>query len=108
MSRMRLFMLAATGSMILASAVLVSGCGGVWGGGGLLGVATSASRVGLEVACRKENKAKECYDLANMCAGGIGGSIDVSCADMYWNKSCDLGYAAGCKAVNRTVPEAAK
>ncbi len=99
-------MLVAVCSMIVGSALFVSGCGGVWGGGGLVGVATSASRVGLEVSCRKDNKAKECYDLANMCAGGIGGSIDLSCADMYWNKSCDLGYAAACKAVNRTVPEA--
>lgn len=106
MSRIRTLMLVAVCSMIVGSALFVSGCGGVWGGGGLVGVATSASRVGLEVSCRKDNKAKECYDLANMCAGGIGGSIDLSCADMYWNKSCDLGYAAACKAVNRTVPEA--
>lgn len=97
-------MLVAVGSMIVGSALLVSGCGGVWGGGGLLGAATSASRLGLEVSCRKDNKAKDCYDLANMCKGGIGGPIDWASAEMYYNRACDLGHADGCKAVNRTVP----
>jgi len=104
MSRKNVSLSILAGLMIAGSALVGLGCGGVWGGGGVLGVATSASRLGLEVSCRKDNKAKDCYDLTNMCAGGIGGSIDLASAEMYYNKACDLGHAAACKAVNRTVP----